>query len=179
MSKRILFILAAVVLAGAGIYYRAASTHTARLQADAIVAADAAGADINKDLAILRDFVSSHLGASVSFTLQASYDRMLAKSQPAAPAPVSSNSQIYTEAQRACAGKSDSITQARCNEAYLQAHLNSSTPTPTPVPGPVPKLADYQYNLKAPLWTPDLAGALLLGAAAAALAAFLARQRKR
>jgi len=175
MSKRILFIFAAVALAGAGIFYRASSTHTARLQSEAIVKDDTAGQDVSAAIASLKNYVAAHMGASVSFTLKSSYDRAVAQAQP--PAAAAPSSQIYADAQRACSGKSDSITQARCNEAYISAHLAPATPTPTPVA--IPKLADFQYQLKAPLWTPDLSGALLLGAAAAAFAALIARQKKR
>jgi hypothetical protein len=175
MSKRVLFIFTAVILGAAGIYYRAASTHSARLQADAIVASDTAGTDVTAGLAALKSYVATHMGASVKFTLQSGYDRAAAQAQAAAPA--SSNSQVYADAPGACAVKSDSITQARCNEAYISSHLAPATPTPVPVPAP--RLADYQYDLKAPLWTPDLTGALLAGAAAAAFAALITRQRKR
>lgn len=176
MSKRILFVFAAVILAAAGIFFRASSAHSARLQVDSIVKSDAAGTDTAAAIASLKSFAALHMGASVSFTLQSSYDRALAASKAAAPAPTNS-SQIYADAQRACAGKSDSITQARCNEAYISAHLTPATPAPAPVAAP--QLADYKYAFNSPLWTPDLAGALFLGAAFAALAAFLIRQRKR
>ena len=174
MSKRILFIFAAVILAGAGIFYRATSAHSARLQADEIVKTDTAGGDTAAAFEALKNFAALHMGASTSFTLQGSYDRALAQSKAAVAAP--SNSQVYADAQKACSGKSDSITQAKCNENYISAHLTSSTPAPTPAPAP--KLADYQRTVKAPLWTPDLAGALLLGAAVAALAALIFRGRK-
>jgi hypothetical protein len=175
MSKRILFILAAVILAAAGLYYRSASARSARSQAEAIVAADAAGTDTAPGLASLKTYVASHMGASVKVTLQGSYDRAVAASQAASPAP--SNSQVYLDAQKACANSGNSVAQARCNEAYISSRLIPMTPTPTPVPAPV--LANFQHDLKSPLWTPDLTGALLLGAAAAALAAVLLRKRKR
>lgn len=175
MSKRILFAFAAVILAATGIFFRAASTHSARLAADDIVRLDTAGTDTATALASLKGFVAAHMGASVSFTLQGSYDRAQARAQAAA-AVTTPSSQIYADAQKACAGKSDSITQARCNEAYLAAHLMAAAPTPVPVPAP--QLADYKYTLHAPWWTPDLAGALLLGAVAAAAYGPITRKRK-
>jgi hypothetical protein len=161
MFKRLLFISAAVILAAAGLYFRAANTHTAKNQAAELVRTDAAGPSAPASLASLKAFVAGHMGASVSFTLQGSYDRAAAQ---AAAAATNANSQIYADAQKACGGKSDSVTQAKCNHAYLSAHL-TNVAIPTPVPAP--KLADYQYNLKAPFWAPDLAGALLLGAVVA------------
>lgn len=175
MSKRILFVVAAIALGAAGIFYRASNAHTARLQADDIVKADAAGTDTTASLASLRDFVSSHMGASVTVTLKGSFDRAVAALPT--PAPTANSSQVYADAQKACAGKSDSITQARCNEAYISSHLTPATPTPAPVTPP--KLADYQHVLTSPLWTPDLAGSLLLGALLSIVAAFLARNKKR
>jgi hypothetical protein len=173
MSKRMLFFLAAVILAGAGLYSRAASTRTARTQADALVRADAAAA-APAQLASLKAFVGGHMGASVDFTLKGSYDRA-GVAAAAAATTTTTNSQIYAAAQASCGGKSDSITQARCNQAYLFAHLAN---VPPPVYVPAPKLTDYQYNLRAPLWTPDLAGALLLGAALATGAGFLIGRRR-
>jgi hypothetical protein len=163
MPKRILFLVAAVALAAAGFYFRSQSSHTAHSQAASIVQADAAGNDVATQIASLKDFVKLHMGASVSFSLKGSFDRADAAAKAAAAAP-DPNAKIYADAQKACSGKSDSITQAKCNSAYLQQHL-STAPTPTPVAAPV--AADYSYKLAAPLWSPDLAGALFLGAVAA------------
>ncbi len=163
MSKRILFFVAAIVLIAAGLFFRASSSHTARNQVTELTKADLAAPTSPTLLANLKTFVASHMGASVSFTLQGSYDRATAAAQAAAVA-ANATSQIYADAQKACAGKSDSVTQARCNQTYLSAHL---TNTPAPAVVPAPKLADYKYNLKAPFWTPDLAGALMLGAVVA------------
>ena len=175
MSKRILFIIFAVVLLGAGIVYRAASAHEARAEADKIVAADLAGQDTSSAITTLKAFAAGHMGASVNFTLKGSYDRAQAAAAAAANTPAP-NAQVYADAQRACSGKSDSIVQAKCNQAYVAAHL-TAVATPTPVPAP--KLAGYQYAVVAPLWTPDLAGALLLGAAAALALSAILRPRKR
>jgi hypothetical protein len=168
MIKRILFVLATLLLAGGGLYVRSLNATSANTQAQAIIKQDAAGADTAAAVAALRDYAKAHMGADASFTLAGAY----ARAQAAAKA---ANSQIYADAQRACSGKSDSITQARCNQDYLAKHL-ANVPLPTPVPEPKP--ADYQYHITAPLWTPDLAGALLLGAAAA-LGLTLATLRRR
>lgn len=176
MSKRILFIFAAVILGGACIFVRANSAHNSRLQADQIVKSDLSGADTAAAISSLKNFVNTHMGASVTFALSGSYNRAIAAAQASAAPPNASN-QVYADAQRACSGKSDSITQAKCNQNYLAQHL---TVTPTPVTVPAPKLNDYQYNLVAPVWTPDLAGALLLGAVISAfLGLVLGRHRAR
>jgi hypothetical protein len=174
-SKRMLFLLAAVVLAAAGLYYRASSSHSARTQVDQILSADASGADITAKIADLKTFANDHMGASVGFTLKSSYDRAVVAAQTAAAA-ANSNSQIYADAQRACSSKSDSLVQAHCNQAYLAAHL-TNIPNPTPVIAPV--LANYQYTVKASIWTPDLAGALFLGALVAFVLSLPLGRRKR
>lgn len=163
-QKRLLFFLAGVVLAGLGLFFEAKDSHDAHTRANAIVQADqVAGCDMvtacgNGSIQDLQTFVKTHMGTSVSVTLNGSYTRAQSTSQ-AASAAQASNANVYAAAQAACNGKTDSLVQARCNEAYLQAHLPASTPAPVPAP----KLSDYQFNLKAPFWTPDLAGALLLG----------------
>ena len=175
MTKRILFAFAAAALLAAGIFFRASSTHSARDAADKIVRADTAGGTVAADLAALKDYVKIHMGASVSFTLKSAYDR--AQAATIAASKSNSNSQIYADAQKACSGKSDSIVLARCNQQYLAQHL-ASAPAPVVVPAPV--LSDYQYNLVAPFWTPDLAGAFLLGALVAFGFAFpVGRKRSR
>ncbi len=160
MSKHILFAIAAIGLLVAGIFMKTSNAHSARLQADQIIQADSTGTDTTTSLASLKAFVRGHMGASVSFTLQAAYDRAQAAAQAAAAAS-NASAQVYADAQRACGGKSDSITQARCNQQYLSSHLPN---VPAPAAVAAPALSSYQYQLKAPLWTPDAAGALFLGA---------------
>ena len=178
MSKRILFVIAAIMLLGAGLFLRAANAHSSRTQADTIIKNDINGTDTSVALASLKDFVNIHMGSSVSFSLRSAYDRAQAAAQTST-APVGATSQVYADAQRSCAGKSDSITQARCNQAYIQQHL-SAAPTPTPAPVPTPKLSDYQYTFIAPVWSPDIAGAVLLGAAVSLIfGIFIGRTRKK
>ncbi|MDB5178196.1 MAG: hypothetical protein JWN01_139 [Patescibacteria group bacterium] len=176
MSKRILFIVAALILATAGFYARAQNTRVARAQAAQIVQQDSAGSDTSAAIAGLKQYFKTHLSTSVGLTLNGAYTRALAAARAAASTSVT-NAQIYADAQRACGGKSDSITQARCNQDYLSKHL-VNVPPPTPVKEP--KLSDYQYFFSSPVWAPDLPGALLLGSAAAFIlgaAGFLRRPR--
>jgi hypothetical protein len=165
MSKRIFFVLAAFILALAGIYFRAANAHAARQQVSDIIRLDAASQSVATSVASLKVYVASHMGASVNFTLDSSFKRAQAAAQAIANLP-DPNAHVYADAQKACSGKSDSITQAHCNQAYLATHL-VTTPTPSPVPAPTQ--SQYQYDLRSPFWSPDLAGALLLGAAVSAI----------
>jgi hypothetical protein len=173
MSKRLLFGLAAV-LAASGIWFSYQNHQQAGVQAAAIIKADSLGQDTVAAINNLKLFVGSHMGSGVNFTLQAAYERAQAQARVAAQA-AAGTSRVYADAQAACAGKSDSVTQARCNQSYLAKHL-TAMPQPTPVA--TPKLADYQYIMRAPIWSPDLAGALLAGALAA-LVVGLAGLRRR
>jgi uncharacterized iron-regulated membrane protein len=163
MMKRILFVLAAAALGFAALYYRGVNAHEAQTRADAIVDQDLAGQDTTASVAAIKDYVKTHTGAAASFTLTGAYDRDEAAYKAS---NAGSQTQIYADAQKACAGKSDSITQAKCNAEYLQNHLSTA---PTGSPQPEPQISKYVYNLHSPLWTPDLPGALMLGAVLALL----------
>jgi hypothetical protein len=166
MAKRILFVLAAILLAGAGFYYRTQNTKTAQVKEAYIVVQDSEGADVTAMLDELKLYAASHMGSSVKLTLDGSYSRAQAATKAAVVAASAANSQIYADAQRVCGTKADSITLAHCNQDYITKHLAN---LPAPAPVAQPKLADYQRTIRAPAWTPDLAGALFLGAAAAAI----------
>jgi hypothetical protein len=177
MMKRIFFVLAAAALGFAGLYFRGQNATEANRRADAIVEQDLAGQDPTASIAALKAYVQTHTGASVDFTLTGAYDRDLKAYQSAKSS--TDQSQVYIEAQKACGGQRDSITQAKCVTQYVQARMAAATPAPSPPPEP--KLAKYRYDLNAPLWASDLPGALLLGAVIAALFAVagLFTRRKR
>jgi hypothetical protein len=179
MSKRSLFIIAALLLAAAGLYAQFNSATSARSQAQAITTLDESDASTVAQVNSLKSYVAEHMGTSVTIQLTGSYNRAQAasaSSTQAAQAAQSANAQVYADAQKSCMSKADSITQAKCNAAYLQTHL-STAPTPTPVAQP--KLSDYQIPLTAPFWTPDLAGALMVGALAAFVVALVVVPKRR
>jgi hypothetical protein len=176
MATRISFLIAAAILFAGAFYYRAHNAADAKAQVATIQNLDAAGSDTSAALANLRAYVKSHMGASATFTLTDSYNRAAAATNAAAAA-AAANAQVYAAAQAACSGHTDSITQAECNQKYLAAHLVNEPSTQATTP---PRLADYEYNLRAPSWTPDLAGALFLGAIVAlAAAVFYPRKTRR
>jgi hypothetical protein len=162
--KRYLYLLVGLALLAASWYARAQNASEAKRQASAIVAQDSVGTLTQPAQDSLQTFVATHTGATVSYTLQGMYNRDLAAAKAAVAAASAANSQIYADAQKACAGKSDSITQAKCNQEYLAKHLQA-TPAATVTE---PNIASYQHKVAGPWWAPDLAGALLLGGAAAA-----------
>jgi len=174
MTKWILGGLA-LVLVATGLYVQSQNQTNAKRQVAAIVAADAAGQDTAAARQALSSFVTGHTALSASFKLDGSYQRAQAAAEAAAAAQAT-NSQIYAAAQAACSGHSDSITQAKCNQDYLAKHL-VNLPAPTPVAKP--NAADYSFAYHGAFWTPDLPGALYLGATAAlALAVILSLRRR-
>jgi hypothetical protein len=157
--KRYLFVTIGIALLVAGLYVRHQNGQAARSQAADIVKADAAGADTTTAQADLQSFARLHTGASVTYMLQGSYDRAVAAAKTANAAASAANSQIYLDAQRACAGRTSSVIQAQCNQEYLARRLQAVPATQVPAP----KQPDYQRSAPSPLWAPDLAGSLSLG----------------
>jgi hypothetical protein len=177
-----MFFLAAIALAGIGGYFRYQNGLEARRQAAAIVQLDQTQTETiiqtqqtpDSLRSQLKSYVDTHMGASVTYILKGSYDHAVAAANTAAQAQTAT-SQIYADAQKACSGKSDSITQAKCNQNYLNSHLTTAAP---PAPVAQPKQSDYTVTLHSPLWTADLAGAVFLGAGAALLMAVFTRRRR-
>lgn len=174
--KRYVYLLLALILVVAGWVIRNQNSQEARRQAEAVMKQDLAGQPTDAAVADLQDFVRQHGGVTATFTLQGAYNRDVARAKEAIAAASATNSQIYADAQKACSGKSDSITQARCNQDYISKHLQSVSITAPHEPS----LSNYQRVVKAPWWTPDLSGALLLGGVAAlAIGLFNLRPRRR
>jgi argininosuccinate synthase len=174
MNRRSFFVLAALLLAAAGLYVQSRDSAHAKTLAQAITQADISGAATTLPASQLQAYVKAHMGTTVSYSLTGSYDRAVAAAKSAASAE-ESNQGVYAAAQAACTSHANSIVQAECNQAYLQSHMSQITP---PAPVPAPKLAAYRYTDKAAFWTPDLAGALMLGAIAALIVGVLMKPRR-
>lgn len=178
MSKRSVFVIIAIILAVFGLYLQSRDAASAHSQSQAITAADQAGQDTTGQVARLKTFVATHMGTSVQIQLLGSYQRAQAvatESSRAAQSAQAGNAAIYAAAQAACSGKTDSITQAKCNTAYLQSHLTTAA---IPSILPQPSLATYQSSLTSPFWTADGAGALMLGAICALIVAFVVPRKE-
>ena len=130
---------------------------SARAQAALIVQQDAAGKDVSQSIAVLRGYVGSHMGSSVSFVLNGAYERQQQAAQAAAQPQTTGD--VYQQAQAACASIKNAVQQAQCNQNYLNSHLQAATPAVSPVAAP--NQADYSYMLAAPVWTSDTAGIIL------------------
>jgi hypothetical protein len=114
---------------------------------DSIVQKDLAASPVSADIKQLTDFVHTHMRADVDFELAGSYERALAAAQPAV------SGEVYAQAQAACAGRNDSITQARCVTDFVSRRLPAAPPAQ-----PMPDRAKFTYAIHSPLWAADLAG---------------------
>lgn len=128
--------------------------------AAAIRASDTASAPTEAMLGALGVFARTHLNASVSVTLSGAFARAQAKAKADAQA-ASANAQLYITAQKACSGRTDSVTQSRCVQDYVSKRLNGAPPA-TQVAAP--QLADFTYRFVSPVWTTDIAGLCFLAA---------------
>ncbi|HSY28144.1 MAG TPA: hypothetical protein VK832_11610, partial [Burkholderiaceae bacterium] len=105
MSKRSLFVIAALLLAAAGLYAQFNSATSARSQAQAITTLDESDASTVAQVNSLKSYVAEHMGTSVTIQLTGSYNRAQAasaSSTQAAQAAQSANAQVYADAQKSC-----------------------------------------------------------------------------
>lgn len=129
---------------------------------ESIEAKDRASVDVTKDIEELKNYSSQHMGTSVKVYLAGSYDRAVAATK--STADPSASARVYAEAQSACSSLKDSISQSKCISEYLS---KNAVPAPNPKPAEMPDQSKYITVTKSPAWSPDLAGAFLLGAAVA------------
>lgn len=101
----------------------------------------------------LKRYVTSHSGSSVTVALTATYNKAVSDAQAAAAQSAAPSTTLYAEAQAACLGRGvSSVTQAQCNQTYIQSHSAGSTITPVVT---LPNLSDYTYPLVGPMLTLD------------------------
>ncbi len=158
MMKRYLLIIIGLLLLilGMGFYFHNKSSAQARVKD--IIVKDQAGQDTSAEISSLKAYIAHHMHSSESFKLDGAYQRAVTAAQT--PQTPTVNSEVYAQAQAACASKADSITQANCVINYVNSH---SQPTSTPQqPAPLPDASSYTFVLIAPKWTFDLAGILLI-----------------
>ncbi len=168
MTKLVLAIVS-ILLMGLGGILAVSNHNEARRQATAIVAKDNNGQPTDTERAALKSYASIHTFGGVTVTLEAAYGRAQAQARTQADAAVSNN-QLYSAAQQACSGRTDSVTQARCVQTYVSQRL---TAAPAPVQVAAPKANDFTYVYASPFWSADAAGASLLGGLAALIMAGL------
>jgi hypothetical protein len=167
MKTRLLLVATAIIFLIIGLILRSSYQRTTNTMAAQVQAQDNLATDPAASIAALKTYVQQHGGTHAEFTLLAGYQRAVTAAQTAAAAQAT-NSQIYAAAQMACGGKTDSITQAKCNAQFLSQHLVS---VPTTAPVDPPQKSSFIYSFVGPVMTSDLSGLsflaslmLLLGA---------------
>jgi dihydroxyacetone kinase DhaKLM complex PTS-EIIA-like component DhaM len=149
MKPRYLILLAILALIFGLAQLNMNTRHALRLR-DQIINKDQAAQPVAQDIATLTDYVHSHMRTDVKFELAGSYQRAVTAAQPAV------NGAVYAQAQSACSGRSDSVTQARCVTDFVSRRL------PATPPAPPPDRAKYTYDIHSPAWTPNAAGSAFL-----------------
>lgn len=173
MTKQILVIVG-ILLLGAGGWLATSNHKEAQTQANAIVAKDNSGQAVDADLSILKTYAATHTNGGIKVTLSASFQRAQAQALAQSEAAASST-KLYSEAQQACSGRTDSITQSRCVQDYVSKRLVAA---PAPSQVAAPKASDFVFAYGSPLWTPDAAGSCLLGGVAALLMVWFLRAKR-
>ena len=161
MKARILLPIS-IGLAFIGVLVVAEYRNEATELASSIEAKDRASVDVSKDLEELKNYSSQHMGTSVRVYLGGSYDSAVDATKSTSDPTTSAR--IYAEAQASCGSLKDSISQSKCISEYLS---KNAVPAPNPKPAQMPDQSKYIVVTKSPVWSPDLAGAFLLGAAVA------------
>lgn len=174
--KPVIFISSAILLSAFALGTQTHNHSEAVQRASVVVAADRAGSSTDAALKLLRNYVKAHTGSTVTLILSGSYTRAQTAAEEYARSQ-GGTGQLYAEGQQKCAGKADSISQARCVQTYVSQRL-AAIDTPVTVAPPNPK--DYTLTIKAPKFAFDLATALFaLSTVLAVIAAyFLVRRQK-
>ena len=131
--------------------------HMVKLR-DAVYTADKSNGDTEAALQNLRSYIYGHMNTSLTkgntsiyppIQLKYTYERL---SQQAVQ--VSSNDQLYTEAQAYCQQQNSTDFSGRnrvpCIEDYVTSHSAKKAAT---IPASL-----YQFDFVSPTWSPDLAG---------------------
>ncbi|HEX7259308.1 MAG TPA: hypothetical protein VF272_00025 [Candidatus Saccharimonadia bacterium] len=164
----IFFIIAALAAWIGFIQLGSHQKQTAKL-VQSIVAVDKAGGNVSDKQRELIAYVRNHMRTSTSYMLEGSYGRAVSSAQAAAIP--GGNGKVYADAQAACAGRADSVAQARCVQNFLAAHV---VPAANPQSVALPAKSEYSVKLSAPGWTADSTGlAFLLALASALLSVYL------
>jgi preprotein translocase subunit SecF len=143
---------------------RANNQHMIKLR-DAVYAADKDGADVQKPLRGLQDYVTHHMNTNLSagntsvyppIQLKYTYERLVQAAGKADPA----SSQVYSQAQAYCEQQNSTDFSGRnrvpCIEEYVQSHGGTNAPA-AGVPAEL-----YKFDFVSPKWSSDLAGWSLL-----------------
>lgn len=136
-------------------------------------AQDKAGQDVAAAKQKFTDYAKRHMGVRATVFLDTSYRKAIDAARAAATPAV--NAQIYSQAQAACGGKSDSVSQSKCVSAYI---ASNSAPSANPQPMTMPDKQSYTVTAVGPNWNLSFAGvSLLLSLASFTMGCYLAALR--
>lgn len=139
---------------------------------DKVLQADKEDGNIEAALKELREFTYSHMNARLSsdngiyppIQLKYRYERLVAAEKARV---AGSNENLYNEAQRDCEARFpqglSGSNRIPCIQAYLDSHGGGELKE-QPIPD-----ALYKFDFVSPLWSPDLAGWMLVLAAVSLL----------
>jgi hypothetical protein len=148
LALEVLAILVCLVI---GLYGIGTNVQRAQTLAQQVVNQDQVDQDTTAQQTLLKDFVTTHMYATSTVFLQGSYDRAVQSANSLSAA----NSQVYIDADNACASKANSIVQAQCHAAYLAQHLTPGAPLSPTTP---PSKDKFTLTWHSPLFAPDMVG---------------------
>ena len=163
-SRNLTFFVSAVVFAALVVCTVLAlsyNSHEAKRRYDILIATDAAGGDVEGALTDLREFIYGHMNTTIGsptgvyppIQLKGTYDRLVAAEEQRVQA---ANGPLYDEATAHCEarfGAGQISARAQCVSDYVAARGVQ----PNTIPDGV-----YKFDFVSPLWSPDLAGFLLI-----------------
>ncbi|MEX0668511.1 MAG: hypothetical protein WD061_02125 [Candidatus Saccharimonadales bacterium] len=134
-----------------------------------IEALDTQGEDVRDMVETdLKDFVFSHMNASVEIFLAGAYNRKVTQAQE--DINQSGQAQVYQDAMDQCDREGRPLHEnTQCVRDYMIARMDDNMD----LSALDISRADFTYRYYSPKWTPDMAGLSLLGAAISGLIAFI------
>ena len=136
---------------------------TAVMQADKLADREAT----KQGLIELQRYVSAHMNTSLGngFYLEHQYNRDKEAALTAATSTTNPNSAVYQQASIECRNRFQGGVASFRNDyvACVAERVRALSPSTDPSVGlKLPKAESYYYNYASPLWSPDLAGIMVL-----------------
>lgn len=136
---------------------------TAVMQADKLADKEAT----KQGLIELQRYVSAHMNTSLGkgFYLEHQYNRDKEAALNAATSTTNPNSAVYQQASIECRNRFQGGVASFRNDyvACVAERVRALSPSTDPTIGlKLPKAESYYYNFVSPLWSPDLAGIMVL-----------------
>jgi hypothetical protein len=136
---------------------------TAVMQADKLADREAT----KQGLIELQRYVSAHMNTSLGngFYLEHQYNRDKEAALTAATSTTNPNSAVYQQASIECRNRFQGGVASFRNDyvACVAERVRALSPSTDPSVGlKLPKAESYYYNFASPLWSPDLAGIMVL-----------------